>query len=592
MNKPRRFRLSRAVSALVAVSAVAAATAPTAGAVLNTTTPSQVALSGAPGAFTNQRSFTISLTTEATSLLKCREGLDNRNNNAAWSNCGGVNSLGSHNLVLTDLPDGTYYYDIWAVNYNYYNYLTTNAQSTAPAVGPIRQLDFTVDTVAPDAPSISSAVVDATVTQSTSQSVSFTGEANATFQCSVDGGSYTACTSPLALNSLTDGAHTVRVKQTDRATNQSTASDVSWTVDTTAPAAPQLSGAPSANTSTTSANISFTGEAGATFTCSVNGGAYEPCTSPQDFSGLADGPHSLSVKATDAAGNTSDAGSASWTVDTVAPDAPQLSGAPSSLTNSSNANISFTGEAGATFTCSVDGGAYAPCTSPQDFSGLADGPHSLSVKAVDAAGNTSDAGSASWTVDTSGPTVDVTGAPSGTDTTGAASISLSSENGATFECKVDNGAWATCSSPVALSNLSDGAHSISVRATDAAGNTGATVTKRWTVRKPFYPVEFTRGTTVTKLAGRGTPWVLSLSVVTHNGGADTRGGAYALTVQVSNSKTKPSDSQPYPTSPSYAQGILTYSETMRRRELKKQPMWIRVGTKVGKWTTWQAVTRA
>ena len=52
-----------------------------------------------------------------------------------------------------------------------------------------------------------------------------------------------------------------------------------------------------------SAVYSFSADEAATFRCSVDGGAAQPCTSPLTLKRLKKGKHSLSVVATDAAGN-------------------------------------------------------------------------------------------------------------------------------------------------------------------------------------------------------------------------------------------------------------------------------------------------
>lgn len=79
-------------------------------------------------------------------------------------------------------------------------------------------------------------------TTSTSASFSFTSTepAGATFQCSLDGGPYTTCTSPHGYTGLVLGPHTFRVKATDSSGNTDASPDMrSWTVvappDTTAP---------------------------------------------------------------------------------------------------------------------------------------------------------------------------------------------------------------------------------------------------------------------------------------------------------------------------------------------------------------------
>ena len=45
-------------------------------------------------------------------------------------------------------------------------------------------------------------------------------------------------------------------------------------------------------------------------------------------------------------------------------------------------------EAGSSFECSLDGGAFAACDSPHEFSGVSFAAHEFAVRATDAAGNT------------------------------------------------------------------------------------------------------------------------------------------------------------------------------------------------------------
>ncbi|KRE93577.1 hypothetical protein ASG76_14115 [Nocardioides sp. Soil774] len=257
--------------------------------------------------------------------------------------------------------------------------------------------------------------------------------------------------------------------------------------DTTPPDTTITAG-PSGTTNDSTPTFSFTStEAGSTFQCRVDGGAWVSCTSPFTTAVLADGSHTFEVRATDAAGNT-DATPASrtFTVDTstppdTTPPDTTITAGPTGTTNDSTPTFSFTAtEAGSTFQCRIDGGAWASCTSPFTTAVLADGSHTFEVRATDAAGNTdATPASRSFTVDATAPDTTITAGPTGTTNDSTPTFSFTStEAGSTFQCRVDGGAWVSCTSPFTTAVLADGSHTFEVRATDAAGNTDATPASR------------------------------------------------------------------------------------------------------------------
>jgi hypothetical protein len=320
------------------------------------------------------------------------------------------------------------------------------------------------------------------------------------------------------------------------------------------------------------------------------------------FKGLEDGVHTLRVRAVDPAGNASDSTAAvSWTVgtppppaDTTAPDAPLLLGAPASKTSSTDASIAFSGEDGASFTCSVDGGSYSACFSPKALSGLADGLHSVAVKQSDEVGNTSDAATAFWTVVPPGPPADTTApdAPLITTTSVASGVVRPSieftlaEPGGTVECRFDSEAWAACASPfIGARDLSEGGHSVEVRQADSAGNIGAADSFSFRVVVPVVPPTPSYSPATFVIAPtwwsrlRSGRWSIKAAVST---GGDRRGGAQPLTLQISTAQQP--DLQ-LPLRASRAWKVLAYKSAFEwtGREL---PRWIRVGNKAGKWTPW------
>jgi hypothetical protein len=69
------------------------------------------------------------------------------------------------------------------------------------------------------------------------------------------------------------------------------------------------------------------------------------------------------------------------------------------------------------------------------------------------------------------PDTTITAGPSGLVASREASLRFgSTENGSTFECRLDGSQWEKCEAPRGYEQLQDGAHSVQVRATDGASN--------------------------------------------------------------------------------------------------------------------------
>jgi hypothetical protein len=240
------------------------------------------------------------------------------------------------------------------------------------------------------------------VTNSTSASFDFSSDkSGTTFQCALDAAALADCPSPAVYSGLAEGSHTFHLQATDPAGNTTTGS-YTWAVETTPPQTTITSTPPSAARG--DAAFSFTSDkADVTFTCWLDGVPTSPCPSPVSYSGLADGVHTFQVQATDQATNVGPAAVYSWTVDTTPPDL-NISGGPPGASASTTATFAFSShESDVTFSCSLDGGAYGPCGSPEVYEGLGDGSHAFNVEGVDAAGNLSGPVAYHWIVDTTPP---------------------------------------------------------------------------------------------------------------------------------------------------------------------------------------------
>jgi uncharacterized repeat protein (TIGR03803 family) len=331
------------------------------------TTPPDTAITEQPPAVTasTSASFTF-VATEPDSTFECR--LD-----------GGDFSPCTAPKVYTLLADGSHTFDVRA---------TDPAGNTDPTPASFTWVVETVDTTPPD-----TGITDAPppATNATTASFSFVStEPGSAFQCSLDGATFTACTSPWSYTRLKAGTHTFRVRAIDPAGNvdASPATHV-WAIDTTAPNT-SITAAPPKVTNDLEPLFSFTAsEPAAAFQCSLDGSAFTACTSPLTWQGVEPGSHVFRVRALDAAGNVDPTpASHSWTID-VTPPETTITSAPPAETTKTSASFKFaSSEKGSTFECRLDESPFTPCTSPTTYSGLTRGAHTFEVRAKDPAGNT------------------------------------------------------------------------------------------------------------------------------------------------------------------------------------------------------------
>jgi hypothetical protein len=169
-------------------------------------------------------------------------------------------------------------------------------------------------------------------------------------------------------------------------------------------------------------------------------------------------------------------GSTSWALDNTP---PQINGSLNGTAGNNNWFISNTmvsaSAADATsglavFEYSLDNAAYTAYTAPIT---LSDGTHTLTLRAMDSAGNQNTT-TQSINVDTITPIMDLSlSGTSGSNGWYASNVQITAsanDSGsrlASLEYALDGGAWT---SYIGTLTLTDGAHSLSVRALDAAGN--------------------------------------------------------------------------------------------------------------------------
>jgi extracellular elastinolytic metalloproteinase len=224
----------------------------------------------------------------------------------------------------------------------------------------------------------------------------------------------------------------------------------------------------------------FSSNEPATFECKLDDGDFAPCTSPFTPT-AADGPHTFSVRARDAAGNVDDTPETrAFTLGVTGPAITGLAG-PANRTNDTTPTFTFgADDAGATFECKLEAlevpGQFEPCSSPWTSAPLEqDARYTFTVRARDAAGNPGAGATWAFTLFTAAPQTGISSGPEGVTRDATPRVEFaSSPPGATFTCSLNGDPIVPCTSPLILQLGADGDYTFSVTATDDLGNVDPT----------------------------------------------------------------------------------------------------------------------
>jgi acid phosphatase type 7 len=178
----------------------------------------------------------------------------------------------------------------------------------------------------------------------------------------------------------------------------------SFTIPTPAPPVIKKGPTPGGTTARRDPTFVFSSAQLVRFECRIDAGPWTPCAQGRkgriSYRDLPEGRRTFAVRAIDHAGSPSDATIVSWSIDLTAPVA-RLTSRPADGTSRS-ATFHFTSSESGIFQCKVDSARFRACGSGtagrRDYSDLAVGEHTFSVRAKDSAGNVSVPVTHRWTI--------------------------------------------------------------------------------------------------------------------------------------------------------------------------------------------------
>jgi hypothetical protein len=307
-------------------------------------------------------------------------------------------------------------------------------------------------------------------------------------ECSLNAADFKTCTSPLTLVDLKNGDHGLRLIAYDKLGNKSDISSIDWTVDLIAPTL-SLNQTPANPTNSPAATFDFSGGGVTKYECQLDNLAYSICTAPKTYSGLASGTHTFKVRGTSGTGNVSQPVTYTWSIDLSTPTI-MFGQVPTNPTNSTSASFTFSGAGVVAYECKFDNGSYQACTSPKNYSGLASGNHTFTVRGKNNVGTYSNPVVHSWVIDTAPVFISISQTPAALTNSTSAVFSFTSATAIRYECSLNGSAYITCPTPYTLSNLPERTHTLNVRGFNNVGTASSVSSFNWIIdiTKPTTPL--------------------------------------------------------------------------------------------------------
>jgi len=316
---------------------------------------------------------------------------------------------------------------------------------------------------------------------------------------------------------LDDGIHLVQVRATDGAGNISPLVSDAFTVDATPPSltlnpfhnytndpTPPFSGT-ATDTLSPITSVQYRLDGGAWIATIAMDGAFDGLVEEYAFTttALADGSHTLEVRACDALGNTTapaNYATATFTIDTKAPSVTLAALSPDPTNDNTPTLSGLATDTTSPITSAeyrVDDGNWIAAEAideifdelSEDFTftmaELDDGEYLVEVRATDIAGNVSPLASYAFTVDATPPSLTLNPFPSYTNDHTPTLSGMATDTTspiASVEYRVDGGNWIAAEVidgifdepsedfTFTMAELDDGEYLVEVRATDVAGN--------------------------------------------------------------------------------------------------------------------------